>query len=160
MIERTSRIGFTLLEIVIVIVVIGILASMVIPRFANAQSDVRVASAGEDILGMVKALETYNANNGYWPAETAVGVVPPEITANFKGGNPFAKPCPIGSVYDYNNSVTSSGRTVSISLQPSSASPAPTITDALALDSFLDDGVLNSGRFQTSGNGYAYRISQ
>ncbi len=152
--------GFTLIELVIVIIVIGILAAMVVPRFAGAQSEVSVVSAGEDILGMAKAMDHHNTNKGYWPAETAAGVMPPEVRDNFKGANPFTKTCPIGGVYDYNNKVSGSVKTITISIQPSATSAAPSIADALALDAFLDDGVLNTGRFQTSGNGYSFRVSQ
>ncbi len=150
--------GFTIIELVVVIMVIGVLAAMVVPRYVGAQSDTRVTAAGEDILGIVKSFEYFNANNGYWPAETSTGVLPPEIQSQFTRENPFLKASPIGGAYDYDNTASNNGRTISIAIRGTSTSPAPTIIDAQALDAYLDDGVLNTGRFQTTTSGYAYTI--
>ncbi len=154
-----NRNGFTLIELMVVVVTIGILAAIVVPKFARAHTSATIAAAGEDILAMTQALENHNTNNGYWPAETAAGVSPPEVISRFKGESPFGKLCPIGSVYDYDNKSVNGTNTISIAIQPSAASPATSIVDAQSLDAFLDDGVLNSGRFQSSGNGYSYRVS-
>lgn len=154
------RNGFTMVEIIVVVTVIGILAAMVVPKFANAQSEAAVAAAGEDMIGMSRAIEYNYTENGFWPAETAAGVAPPEILARFKGENPFAKPCPIGGVYDYEYTSTPDGVVTKISLKATLTSPAPSISDALSLDAFFDDGVLDTGRFQADGLGYSYRISK
>ncbi len=143
-------------ELMVVIVVIGILAALLVPRYVGAQTDTRVAAAGEDILGMVRAFEYFNANNGYWPADTSAGVMPPESRTQFKRENPFEKPCPIGGVYDYDYVVTKNARVVSISVRDSLNSPAPSIVDAQGLDAYLDDGVLNTGRFRKIYGGYTY----
>lgn len=156
---QLNRNGFTLIEIMVVVVTLGILAAVVVPKFAGAHTSASIAAAGEDILAMTQALENHNTVNGYWPAETAAGVSPPEVISRFKGESPFEKACPIGSVYDYNNKTVSGVSIISIEIQPSLTSPAPSIVDAQELDIYLDDGVLNTGRFQSSGNGYAYRIS-
>lgn len=156
---QMNRSGFTLIELMVVIVTLGILAAVVVPKFAGAHTSATIAAAGEDILAMTQALENHNTVNGYWPAETAVGVSPPEVISRFKGESPFEKPCPIGSFYDYNNKTTGRVNTISIAILPSRGSPAPSIVDAQALDTFLDDGVLNTGRFRSFRNGYSYRIS-
>lgn len=153
---KSKRGAFTLFELMIVIVTIGILAAMVVPRFASAQSDTKVTAAGEDILGMAKAVEVFNANNGYWPEDVDAGQMPPEIRSQFKKENPFEKICPIGGVYDYSK-VTAGGKTiVSITVGSAFYGSGPSIVDAQSLDTYLDDGVLNKGKFQSTSAGYTY----
>jgi prepilin-type N-terminal cleavage/methylation domain-containing protein len=149
------RNGFTFVELSVVVVVIGILAVIVAPKFASARTDARITAVAEDIQGIVRAVDYHKANNGYWPADTSVGVMPPEIVTHFKGGNPFQTPTAIGGVFEYDN-VPKEG-VLRISIRSTRTTPAPEIIDALALDAYIDDGVLNTGNFRsTSGGGYTY----
>ena len=157
-INRT-RFGFTLIELVVVAGAMGILAAIVVPKFANAHDESKVVATGEDILSMAQAIEQYHNKHGYWPAEVSPGQMPPELSTAFKSSNPFAKPCPIGNVYDYGHITINNSHTVTLSISPGFTSEDTTIVDAQALDAYLDDGVLNTGRFQRVGNGYVYRIS-
>ncbi|MGV6814315.1 MAG: type II secretion system protein [Phycisphaerales bacterium] len=152
--------AFTMIELVVVITVIGILAAIVVPKFANAQADSRVAAAGEDILSMARTVEQYYHKNGYWPADTAAGVTPPELVALLKNNEAFAKPCPIGNAYDYGHVTATGSHTVTIGLVTSLSTSSISQDDAAALDAHLDDGVLTTGKFQAVGTGYAYRVSQ
>ena len=54
MVSRVSRAGFTLLEILIVVMILGILAAIVVPRFAGATDDAR-SSATEATVASVRA---------------------------------------------------------------------------------------------------------
>ncbi|HET9463691.1 MAG TPA: type II secretion system major pseudopilin GspG, partial [Thiobacillus sp.] len=64
---RLSRRGFTLLELLVVMVIIGLLAGFVGPKyFAQiGKSEVKVARAQIDALG--KALDQYRLDVGYYP---------------------------------------------------------------------------------------------
>ncbi len=60
--------GFTLLEIMVVIVIIGILASFVVPKLVDRPNEARVIKAKQDILTLENALELYNLDNGRYPS--------------------------------------------------------------------------------------------
>ena len=66
--ERKSRLGFTLTEIMLVVVIIGILAALVIPKIAGSSERARVTAALADINGGIKsALGQYEVDNGFYP---------------------------------------------------------------------------------------------
>ena len=62
-----TRTGFTLIEILIVVVILGILAAVVIPQFTNAADDASVSSARTQLQTMRSQIELYRAQNGAYP---------------------------------------------------------------------------------------------
>ena len=64
---RQSDGGFTLIELMIVIAIIGILAAIAIPNFLNARGRAQDAAAKKTLIAMKLALEAYTANIGYYP---------------------------------------------------------------------------------------------
>ena len=151
--------AFTMVEMAVVVTMIGILAVLVVPRLASAEEDSRIAAAAEDLQRISQAFEYYRSNHGYWPPDTAVGRMPPEMRPVFKNGDPFEKLCPIGGVYDYEN--VRSQKHISIRIRSTMQVQAPQMVDAQALDEYLDDGVLNTGKFRsTSGGGYTYSFAK
>lgn len=90
--KRTGR-GFTIVELLIVIVVIGILAALVIVTYAGIQQRARDTERKTDVKGIQGQLEAYWADNARYPtlAQANDG---PFRTANFKGlpAEAFADP--------------------------------------------------------------------
>ena len=59
--------GFTLIEIIVVVVIIGILATFVAPKFLGRTDDARITKAKSDIQALESALELYKLDNYTYP---------------------------------------------------------------------------------------------
>ena len=59
--------GFTLIELMIVVAIIGILAAIVIPLYANVQARARVAKVQADLRTLASAVSMYQAHTGSLP---------------------------------------------------------------------------------------------
>jgi general secretion pathway protein G len=60
--------GFTLIEIMVVVIIIGLLAAVVVPQFLGRVDDARVAKAKEDIQALETALTMYKLDNYSYPS--------------------------------------------------------------------------------------------
>jgi general secretion pathway protein G len=59
--------GFTLLEIMVVVVILGILAVLVVPKIISRPDEARVVAAKQDIASLMQSLKLYHLDNKRYP---------------------------------------------------------------------------------------------
>ena len=79
--------GFTLIELMVVLVIIGVLAALIVPNVLNRADDARVTAARTDVNNLMQAMKLYKLDNQRFPsadqglqalvAKPTVGVIPP-----------------------------------------------------------------------------------
>lgn len=81
--KLTKQKGFTLLELLLVIVVVSLLAFVLYPRLVAGPINARDADRKQDLAKIKNALEHYYQENGSYPAQ---------LTSIVEGATPYLKP--------------------------------------------------------------------
>lgn len=107
--KSSSQSGFTLIEIMVVMVIIAILASLIVPRVINRPDEARRVAARTDIATIDQALKLYRLDNGRYPS-TEQGLnalvtkpVAEPVPGNWKPYLDFLPKDPWGKPYQYSN---------------------------------------------------------
>ena len=106
---RSLQRGFTLVEIMVVVAILGILAALIVPKIIGRSDDARIVAAKQDVATLVAALKLYRLDNQRYPS-TEQGLkalvekptVDP-VPANWKTGGYLDKlpKDPWGNAYQY-----------------------------------------------------------
>jgi general secretion pathway protein G len=64
---RAPQHGFTLIEIMVVVIIIGLLAAVIVPTVINKVDDARISKAKADIQSLETALTMYRLDNSKYP---------------------------------------------------------------------------------------------
>ena len=100
--------GFTLIEIMVVVVILGILAATIIPQFMGTTHDAKASTAKSNIAELESAIERFYIHMDRYPtAEEGLKVlVEPPTEAPEKWRGPYVKTLrndPWGNPYEYKN---------------------------------------------------------
>ena len=106
---RYVRSGFTLIELMIVVVILAVLAAAVVPRLAGRTQQARISTAKMDIFGNISvALDLYELDNGSYPSSDqglqALMAKPSSSPVPTNWNGPYLKKRPIdpwGNEYKY-----------------------------------------------------------
>ena len=101
--------GFTLIELMVVLVIIGVLAALIVPNVLDRADDARVTAARTDVSNLMQALKLYKLDNQRYPSaeqglealvrRPTVGAIPP----NWKPYLDKLPADPWGHAYQYLN---------------------------------------------------------
>src|SRR5512132_3059258 len=103
--------GFTLLEVMVVVVILGILAALVVPKIISRPDEARVIAAKQDVASLMQALKLYRLDNQRYPS-TEQGLqalvarpVSAPLAPNWKAGGYIERlpKDPWGNPYQYLN---------------------------------------------------------
>lgn len=140
--QISNQSGFSLLELMIVVAIIGVLASIAIPSYQNYQQRARMSELAQQFGQMKNILAIYAQETGSYPDDTHVippsGVTMPDYWSRTTvlGGN-FNWEGPDNYAY------------AGIAILGATASES----DMIQFDRVLDDGDLSTGKFRLESNG-------
>lgn len=140
--------GFTLVEIMVVVVIIGVLAGIAIPMVAKVRQNALGARFANDLRAARGMIEQYALEKGAWPPDGNAGM--PAELADYLPPSKWSGAPAIGGSWDWDRGVF--GFTAGLSVENY------TVPQALlaAIDRSIDDGNLATGAFRTTG---ANRVS-
>lgn len=104
-----SQRGFSLIEIMVVIVIMGIMAALVVPNLLSRPDQARAIAAKQDILAISQALKLYRLDNGRYPTNEqglqALQLKPstPPVPHNWQSYLDHLPLDPWGNAYHYLN---------------------------------------------------------
>ncbi|MEX0876186.1 MAG: prepilin-type N-terminal cleavage/methylation domain-containing protein [Phycisphaerales bacterium] len=151
---RPAHPGFTLVEILIVVVILGILAAIVVPRFAGATDEAKMGAFIASLKTYADACEYFAVKEGFYPPDGGSGEIPAGFE-DYVDQSEYESPTPVGGVWDieYNEMGVTSAVGVHFI-----GEPVPGYM--LQIDERFDDGDLEGGLFQEiAGDRFYYIIA-
>jgi len=146
-----SRKGFTLIEIMICVVLIGLLLSMSIPAFKKTRKLSRFSAFANDVRAHRAAVELFYLETGIFPNDSGTGTVDPQMQDYINTGN-FTSTTPLGGRWDIE--ADDSGITLAVGVHNYVVSDE----ELLELDQKFDDGNLTTGNYRVISAGRYYYI--
>ena len=139
--------AFTLIEILIVVILLGILAAVVVPQFTSASQDSRERAFQENLRQLVVAGSLYYSEHGALPAQAALSPVPPEMLQAAGRDGEFQMETPLGGYWHVGYFADLNKWGVGV-WWPSDADNVNTEANIRAVDVIIDDGDSATGAFQ------------
>jgi type II secretory pathway pseudopilin PulG len=145
----------------VVVTIISMIMLAAVTTYNRIQRKARASTIVNDFRVFASAFQAYAHENGSWPAESAVGIVPLGMDNTRMNSTQWTRLTPMGGQFDWDfmqvhpGGTSSGGRwRAAIGINNSGASSV-ILDEALLLeiDRDLDDGNLNTGSFRLGGDG-------
>ncbi|MDP6442865.1 MAG: prepilin-type N-terminal cleavage/methylation domain-containing protein [Pirellulaceae bacterium] len=151
-----ARAGFTLVEIVVVVLVIGIIAAMAFPSVLDWRDDAEVVAVAKHLQILADATDKFYVVNHRWPRNDFPGNLPADFQA-YVHKNAF-QGSPLGGQWDWNGPGSQINK-IGPNIVVAGALNASQQSAFLEIDQLLDDGNLTTGSVQQITYG-SHRILQ
>ncbi len=158
--KAEAKKGFTLVEVLIVVLILGLLAAVVIISINNASTDARQNTFVTNIKSFVNAAEYYRYKTGEFIESADPGQVPVGWE-EFIEARKWTKHTPIGGQWHVADLDVPAGFTSCIGIGVTFDGSGETRDEEFMgqIDAKFDDGDLADGIFQQTGSGYYYIIA-
>jgi len=143
------RSAFTLIEILIVVVILGLLASIVLPQFRGVTAEARRAAFVYSAQIFVAAAKRYELDYGEYP-DAANGALP-DVFGDYIQSVTWERDTPIGGQWQARSPIGSVAAAIGVRYQGTDPDHDPALMQAI--DEVVDDGDLNTGAFRAFGGG-------
>lgn len=150
--------AFTLVEILIVVVILGVLSAIVIPSFAVANDEARQATFASNLRIMEDGCAIFLVQNGVWPDDGSSGEIP-EGLDEYIPTDDYENGTPIGGVWDCENN-DAGGVTFAIGVHFDGTGITRDDTYMNAIDAMLNDGDVETGAFRRIAGGRYYTVME
>jgi len=147
----STRAGFTLIEILIVVTMIGLLAAIAVPAFGKLNTRSQNTAFVNDLRIASEAVQRYALENGGWPPDGGGGL-PNELTGYLPPPDRWTIPTPVGGLWGFTASTlpTEFKATLIVTGYGGGSKRASD------LDNQLDDGDSATGFLRTDGTKLTY----
>src|SRR5271166_3655690 len=88
--------GFTLIELMVVVAIIALIATIIIPNFIHARQEAQVATSEADLKQIATSLELYYSDKDDYPAGSSIDVTPTNLYG--APSNPYLQQTPVDPV--------------------------------------------------------------
>lgn len=136
--------GFTLLELLVTVAIVGILSAIAIPTFNTYRRQAKAGATAAEMRSVVTGFYAYLAAYGDWPEDSHLTL--PAGMEDFIDPSVWSEETPLGGNYNWEGP---SNGFIGIAL----FNPTAPAEDIERLDALLDDGNLGTGIFRTSTKG-------
>jgi prepilin-type N-terminal cleavage/methylation domain-containing protein len=148
------RRAFTLIEILIVVLILGVLASLVIPRFIDVTGEAQRTAFVNNGRIFSAAAKRYELDYGVYPASKAGAL--PDGFGDYIQSNKWMAATPIGGEWEAR--ANKGGVTSAIGIHYSKGSSDHDPATMQLIDQMADDGDLDTGAFQRFGGDHYFFI--
>ncbi len=142
------RSAFTLVEIMVVVVLIGLLAAIAIPAFIRSKEHSVASRMINDLRQIEASFQRYALENGSWPPPGAPGVEPAGMAGYLP--NCYTQTTAVGGSFSWSGSPNNRIYLIS--------TPTAALSIMQQVDNIIDDGNLATGNFKSNGTGYLLQL--
>lgn len=141
----TKKNAFTIMELLVVVTIIGLIASIAIPAYVQSRQSSVATKTANDFRNFAEQFNYYNLQTGLWPQDGLPSTIPAGMEG-YLSTSVWPKETPLGGLWDYDYDAFGFMSGISID-------SATMGDDSLAaVDSLMDDGNLTTGAMVKTGD--------